>query len=78
MGIVSRSLPAGKIALQMKAPLTTNLAMLGFFSAYDDGPFTAHEIRDSVDHLSPERFRKINLELFDTGQQEGTRMRSND
>ncbi|MEW5908228.1 MAG: indolepyruvate oxidoreductase subunit beta [Thermodesulfobacteriota bacterium] len=77
MDIVSRSLPAGKIALEMKAPLTANLALLGFFSAYDDGPFTAPEIRETIHRLSPERFREINLNVFDACLQEGIQRHSN-
>ena len=65
MNIVCRTLPVGKIAMDMGAPLTTNLALIGFFAAFDDGPFTAQEIRETVRRFSPDRFQKINLEIFD-------------
>ena len=71
--IVSRSMPAGKLALDLGAPMSTNLALLGFFSAFDDGPLDSEEIRNTVEAVSPERFAKINLKVFDAGFEKGTK-----
>ena len=35
------ALPAGKIALDLGAPVSSNLAMIGFFAAFHHEPFSA-------------------------------------
>ncbi len=66
-GIIYRSLPARAIAQQMGAPLSSNLALLGFFSAFEDAPFTHAEVRDVIANISPNRFKEKNLDIFDAG-----------
>ncbi|MCP4666548.1 MAG: hypothetical protein GY849_09280 [Deltaproteobacteria bacterium] len=71
--ILSRSLPAGKLAMDLGAPLSTNLALLGFFAAFDEGPLGREELRKTVEAVSPERFQEINLKVFDAGLEKGER-----
>jgi len=77
--MTSRSLPVGRMALELGAPMSTNLALLGFFAAVDDGPLSHETLRQTVDRVTPERFKEVNLKVFDTcveaGRQalEGTR-----
>jgi indolepyruvate ferredoxin oxidoreductase beta subunit len=69
--IISRALPAGKIAQDLGAPMSSNLALLGFFSAFEDDPFEYETIRQTITKISPDRFRDKNLSIFDAGYQEG-------
>jgi indolepyruvate ferredoxin oxidoreductase beta subunit len=69
--IVSRALAAGKIALDLGVPLASNLALLGFFSAFEGEPFGYEALRQTVTQISPERFREKNLSVFDAGHQQG-------
>ena len=53
--------------------MSTNLALLGFFSAFDDGPLGREELRKTVEAVSPERFKEINLKVFDAGFDRGAK-----
>jgi len=59
------SVAASTIALSLGAPLSSNLALLGYFSAFGEDPFTHDELRAAVVETSPERFREKNLTVFD-------------
>ena len=69
--ITYRSIPAGAIARRLDAPRSSNLALLGYFSAFDDGPIGYEEIRKTIDGISPKRFKDINLKVFEVGYQKG-------
>ena len=66
-GIVAHAMPAAAIALALGAPMSANLALLGFFSSFGEGPFTREELRATIDRMSPARFREDNLKVFDEG-----------
>jgi len=68
--IISRAVPAGKIAVDLGAPMSSNLALLGFCSAYEDNPFEYETLRQTIAQISPDRFREKNLSIFDAGHQE--------
>jgi indolepyruvate ferredoxin oxidoreductase beta subunit len=70
-GIVCRSLPAGKIAQELGAPRSSNLTLLGYFSAFGEGPVSHQELRETIMKMSPDRFKEINLEVFDEGLKRG-------
>jgi indolepyruvate ferredoxin oxidoreductase, beta subunit len=65
--IFYRSFPAGSVALELGAALSSNLAMLGYFSAFDNTPFGPEELRGVIEKISPVRFSQINLKIFDAG-----------
>jgi indolepyruvate ferredoxin oxidoreductase beta subunit len=65
--ILARSLPATAIAQERGVPLSSNLALLGYFSAFDEGPISRDEMRATIERISPERFRETNLGIFDAG-----------
>ena len=71
MRITCHAIPAGKLALDMGIPMSSNLALIGFFSAFQQAPFTPDEIRQTIDSVSPDRFKKINLSVFDKGLEMG-------
>jgi len=64
-------IPASAIALSMGAPLSSNLALLGFFSAFGDDPFSHDDLRAVVLETSPDRFREKNLAVFDAAFEKG-------
>ena len=74
--ITYHSAPAGTIALDLGAPLCTNLALLGYFTAFNVGPTTPEEIRKTIESISPDRFREINLKVFEAGLQKGVQKTS--
>ena len=65
------SLPAGTIALELGAPLSSNLALLGYFSAFGLAPVNYEEMRNTIEKISPDKFKEINLKVFDAGQKKG-------
>jgi indolepyruvate ferredoxin oxidoreductase beta subunit len=71
MRIAIHAIPAGKIALDLGIPMSSNLALIGFFSAFQHSPFTPEEIRRTVDSVSPGRFKNINLSVFEKGLEIG-------
>jgi indolepyruvate ferredoxin oxidoreductase beta subunit len=68
--IISRAIPASRIALDLGAPMSSNLALLGFCSGYEDNPFDYDNLRQTVATISPDRFREKNLSIFDAGHQQ--------
>ena len=71
MAIRYDALQAGKIALGLGAPLSSNLALIGFFAAFHEEPFNADDFRETIGHISPERFREMNLQVFEKGLSTG-------
>jgi len=65
------ALPAGKIALELGAPVSSNLAMIGFFAAFHEDPFAADDFRETIGSISPEPFKTINLKVFEKGLSTG-------
>lgn len=74
--IVFRGLRAEKIALDLGRPLSTNLALLGYFAAMEESLIGAEEMRATIQRISPERFREINLRIFDAGAEKGREEKS--
>ncbi len=62
-----RSLPASSLAQELGAPQFSNLALLGYFSAFENAPFGHRELRAIIGKTSPGRFLEINLKIFDAG-----------
>jgi len=69
--IIYRSIPAGIIAQELGAPRSSNLALLGYFSAFDEGPIGYKDIKTTIDTISPKRFKDINLKIFEAGYKRG-------
>lgn len=59
--------PAGETAMKLGAPMSTNLALLGYYSAFEKMPATSKELRETVERITPERFLEANLRVFDAG-----------
>jgi len=73
--ICHRSLPAGSLAQGLGAPLSSNLALLGYFSSFKEAPATHEEMRNTIEKISPDQFREINLKVFDAGHERGMKER---
>jgi indolepyruvate ferredoxin oxidoreductase beta subunit len=71
MGVECRSIPASEIAAEFAAPMSANLALLGFFSAFQEGPINHDELKETIAEVSPDRFREINLKVFNKGFEGG-------
>jgi indolepyruvate ferredoxin oxidoreductase beta subunit len=69
--IAYRTLPASVIAQECGAPRSSNLALLGFFSAFDDAPVTYAELSTTIEKLSPMRFKDLNHKVFEAGHNIG-------
>ena len=69
--VTYHTIPASALAEDLGAPLSSNLALLGFFSAFDEGPVSHDELRATIENISPDRFKDNNLKVFDAGLQRG-------
>jgi indolepyruvate ferredoxin oxidoreductase beta subunit len=69
--IVFRGVPAGLIAQELGAPLSSNLALLGYYAAFGEGPVRIEEMRATIERISPEPFQETNLRIFDAGLEKG-------
>ncbi len=69
--IVCYAMPAAATALELGAPLSANLALLGYFSAFGEGPVSKEELRGTLSNITPDHVRESNLKVFDTGLERG-------
>ena len=65
--IICHAFPAQKTAMNLGNPMSTNLALMGFFASFEKEPFTHEELRNTIIAVSPDRFRENNLKVFDAG-----------
>lgn len=73
MEIVYRAIMAEKIATELGTPMSSNLALLGFFSAFEKDLVTHKQLRDAINQVTPSRFKESNFKVFDAGFEMGTR-----
>jgi indolepyruvate ferredoxin oxidoreductase beta subunit len=71
LGVEARGFDAGALALELGAPMSTNLALLGYFASFGRGPVSHEEMRETIERITPERFLKMNMEVFDKGFSRG-------
>lgn len=74
-GIAYRSAPASDIAMDLGAPMAANLALLGFFSAFQSDPVNYEELKTTVGQISPERFKDVNLKVLEAGHRQAMKDR---
>ncbi len=55
---------ATKITQKFSAPLSLNLAVLGYFFSFKNSIFDKEDVMEKIEEVSPERFRRKNLEIF--------------
>jgi len=72
MEMTCRFFPASETAMELGSPMAANLALLGFFAAFQDSPLPGHELGRTIEQASPDRFREINLKVFNRGFERGS------
>ena len=72
-GIAFRGIPAGAIAQENGVPMASNIALLGYFSVFEDRIVDSQELRNTLERISPESFIEKNLLLFDAGHERGVK-----
>ncbi len=72
--IEPHAMEAGKTAMDLGSPRSTNLAMVAFYAAFDCGPLSADDLRATVDSMSPGPFKEKNLKIFDACYDTGRKM----
>jgi len=75
--IVCRAVPASLIARDLGAPRSSNLALLGFVSAFNEGPIRFSELKMTIEKISPSKFKETNITVFDAGYREGEGCKGN-
>lgn len=64
-------LDATRTTVELGAPRSANLAMVAFFSGFEQGPLNADDLRDTVAAVTPPAFRPTNLKIFDACYEKG-------
>jgi indolepyruvate ferredoxin oxidoreductase beta subunit len=75
--ITSRAVPASLIAQELGAPRSSNLALLGFFAAFGEGPLAYGELKSIIENISPKRFKEINSAVFEAGYKKRDQWKDN-
>jgi indolepyruvate ferredoxin oxidoreductase beta subunit len=70
-GIELHIFSADRIAVEMGSVQSTNIALIGFASAHPKFPFPHEKLRQSIDRVTPLKFREMSLKIFDKGFLEG-------
>jgi indolepyruvate ferredoxin oxidoreductase beta subunit len=66
-GIQYHAVAAAAVATRLNAPRSSNLALLGCFSAFQNEAMTSEDMKKTIHDISPELFKEINLRVFDAG-----------
>ncbi len=70
-GIEIYIFPADRVASEMGSVQSTNIALIGFASAHPRFPFPFEKLRQSIERVTPPKFREVSLKIFDKGFLEG-------
>jgi indolepyruvate ferredoxin oxidoreductase beta subunit len=70
-GIEIDIFPADRVAREMGSIQSTNIALIGFASAHPGFPFLHEKLRQSIERVTPSKFRELSLKIFDRGFIEG-------
>jgi indolepyruvate ferredoxin oxidoreductase beta subunit len=66
-GIVAQSYPADEVALALGSPRSANLVLIGSALSVPGLRFEPDQIRQTIERITPPRFREANLMAFDAG-----------
>jgi indolepyruvate ferredoxin oxidoreductase, beta subunit len=75
--ITFHALNASFIALDLGAPRSSNLALLGFFSVFNEKPFSSGDLATTIEQISPSKLKGINRKVFDAGYKIGEEYKDN-
>ena len=73
-GIETHIFWADRVAREMGSVQSTNIALIGFASAHPRFPFLYEKLRQSIERITPIKFRDLSLKIFDRGFSEGKKM----
>jgi indolepyruvate ferredoxin oxidoreductase beta subunit len=62
---------ADQIAMEMGSAQSANIALISFASAHPRFPFSPEKLRQSIERVTPSKFREISVKIFDKGLLEG-------
>ena len=62
---------ADQIAREMGSVQSANIALISLASAHPRFPFSPEKLRQSIERVTPPKFREISLKIFDKGLLEG-------
>ncbi|MFB3885062.1 MAG: 2-oxoacid:acceptor oxidoreductase family protein [Thermodesulfobacteriota bacterium] len=62
---------ADQIAAEMGSGQSANIALISFASVHPRFPFSPEKLRQSIENVTPSKFREISLKIFDKGFLEG-------
>lgn len=62
---------ADQIATEMGSIPSANIALIGFASAHPRFPFLPEKLRQSIESVTPPKFREVSLKIFDKALIEG-------
>lgn len=73
-GIEIHIFSADRAAREMGSVQSTNIALIGFASAHPRFPFPHDKLRQSIERVTPQKFRELSLKIFDRGFSEGSKL----
>ncbi len=66
-GIAAHSHPADDVAIRLGSPRSANLVLIGYALSMNSVPFHHDQIRETIERITPQRFKELNLEAFEAG-----------
>lgn len=66
-GITAHSFPADEVALSLGSARSANLVLIGNALSVPGLPFQPGQIRETIQRISPPRFRELNVRAFQAG-----------
>ncbi len=66
-GIAAYSFPVDEVALRLGSPRSANLVLIGYALSMPGVPFHHAQIRETIERITPQRFKELNLEAFEAG-----------
>jgi indolepyruvate ferredoxin oxidoreductase beta subunit len=66
-GIAAHSYPADEVALSLGSARSANLVLIGRALSIPGLPFEPEQITETIERISPPRFKELNLRAFEAG-----------
>ena len=70
-GIETYVVGADQLAREMGSPQSANIALIGFATSHSRFPFPHDKLRDTIERVTPQKFREVSLKIFGKGFMEG-------
>ena len=73
-GIDTYIFGADQLAKSIGLVQSANISLIGFATAHPRFPFPHGKLRTAIEQVTPERFRQVSLEIFETSFSEGQKL----